>query len=177
MINTYPEIRGGENYLFTVGKDLAAGKTNNFFIKPNEVDVLTGQKYKYYPVKLTVGFDEINCDGNVTSIDTEWWRVLIAVNGSPILKTAEKWGNVITSKLDIFYFIAGLGDAIQWSMVNGTIRDLLGFNKLPLFATTPIKDSTGTIIVPAGGVIPYTEEQQNEPPTFDYNKQDLVKVP
>jgi len=177
MINNYPEKRGGENYLFNVGKDLAAGKTALSYTMPDTVDPETGLAVKYYPKTLTVGFDDVNCDGNVASLQTVWWKVLIGANGKPILDTRKYWGTMNTSKTDLFYFIAGLGDAILWSMTNGVIRELLGFNDKPLFTTTPIKDTAGNVVVPMGGVIPYSEEQQNEAPTFDYNKENLVKVP
>jgi len=164
-INTIPQKRGGKPFQLTIGKD--AGKTKLYFL-PELKDALYNQNERIYPLEMYTRFDGVECDGSVESIRTEWYIVRLAENGKPQPETIRPFGTMKTNGQDLYYFVMGLGDAILVSMANGFVRSLMGHNNKPVFATTPIKDEAGNVLVPAGGVIPYTEEELEEAPTYDY---------
>lgn len=150
-IQQIPITRGGKQYTLFIGIDAAGDSV--LYIDQTEKDSKTGQAVRYYPERLTINFSAGK--GGTAYIFTEWVRGLVGANGEVIPGTEQKLA-MKTNDADELGFIAGMGMPILRSMDNGFIRDILGFNALPVFDA-------------AGAVITYTATQEASAPTNDYH--------
>lgn len=143
--------RGGIDYILHIGLD-AEGNAVDYIdrVQPDERSNII----RYYPGRTIIDRDKVNKKGGVTSINTEYYSGVVGGDGE-IVEGSDKGIPFLTGRIDIQYFVSGLGMPIMKAGNNGFVRHPLGFNTKPIFA-------------PNGAVIAYTEEQENEPATNDY---------
>jgi hypothetical protein len=153
-VEQIPFTRGGINYILNIGID-ENGNSVDYIdrIQPDNKNNII----RYYPSKTIIERDKVGKKGGVSAINTQYFSGVVGGDGE-IVEGSDKEISFLTGKIDIKYFIAGLGMPIMRSGNNGFIRHPLGFNLLPIFTAN-------------GGVITYTEEQENSEPTKDYWEQ------
>lgn len=151
QIDHIPFTRGGIEYILHMGID-AEGNSVDY------IDQVTpdakGNLLRYYPAETHIYRDKVNKRGGMYKIQTIYF---CGVRGADdeIIEGSDKKVDFETGKLDITYFVAGLGRPIMASGNNGLVRAKFGFNTMPIFS-------------PTGQLITYTPEQEAEPPTNDY---------
>lgn len=156
----FPITRNNKIYNITIG--VTPDNKSRLYFETDFTDEELELKHRYY----LMGFNAstINSvEGEIQHIKTTWRKVAISPNGNLIAGT-ESFEEMITNKQDIAFFIGGLGMPILMSMLNGFVRDKLGFNHLAVFQTSP-----GNPEQPMGSIINYSEFMLSTAPTNDYD--------
>jgi hypothetical protein len=152
--------RGGIEKTAQIGTN-AEGKSrlNITNTLPDEHD----QQVQIFPKKLVIEFDDTEGLGELCRVETVWKAALVGNNGKIIRSTITdidpdngKFMRMLTNEADKLAFTAMFGNPILMSMLNGFVRSIMGFNDKPVFNAS-------------GQVVTYTEAQENEPATFDYD--------
>ena len=168
MIRTIPFPLGDYNYILYQGTDENNEAVD--YIDRVEMDENTSQPIRYFPDVTVIQRDTGKGNGAIAFIKTTYIMCLMGNNGVPIHATGEPL-HMITNKEDIKNFVNLFGLPIMMSGVNGWVRAIMGFNNLPLFVTSAVRDEQGNIIKPVGSVLTYTPEEIALPPTNDYNEE------
>lgn len=114
--------------------------------------VQDGQPVRYFCTDFSVSLFSHTYPGRTESIQTRWIKVMISNSGQPIWATAEKFP-MTTVFTDFIAFEQALGGMIQRFLVNGFVRETLGFNFQPAFdgQGAPILDAAfNTAAQPSG---------------------------
>lgn len=152
MTQQFNITRGSKESQVIIGTT-TEGKSRLYF---EDVEVGSdGLKERWFFVSLYVGTDRTLGIGEVNHIKTEWCKAKLSPTGEIIFGT-EITELMITNESDITTFIAMFGTPILMSMTNGLVRDIWGFNHLPVFNTT------------TGAILTYTGAQESSLPTNDY---------
>lgn len=155
MVLELTETRGGKQQKYVVGITEDTGKSR-IYIEDVEPDPVLGQRKRKFFTHLSVDADPLSAVGEVTAIRTEWREIILSATGLPMFGT-DVLVFMITNPEDIAEFIQKFGMPIIMAMVNGVVRDNMGFNHLPIFDSI-----TGAVKV-------YSDYETGTPPTWDYH--------
>lgn len=148
--------RGGKVHNSEIGTTAEAG--TRLSITDADLDETHQQGIRKAPIRLIIDFDEGELNGGVVSMQTIWKQAMISNGGKPIHATGVNQ-YMTTNQADIAAFVAMFGGPILMSMLNGYVRDVMGFNDKPVFNTQ------------TRAIIQYTPEQEAAAPTNDYHAQ------
>lgn len=155
MVEVIEFKRGNIDYIASVGVS-TEGITELTVKTVNPIE--RGLKRIWYWVELHPLGSKEDRKGRLVYIETIWETALLDPNGD-IIEDTVKSIKMQTNLFDILTFALGFGVPILKHMLNGFIRDTLGFNNQRLF------DQTGSVIV-------YPDEDLELPPTNDYHVTD-----